>query len=79
MQISESRKYTALAFAAFKNHGQCLNAVLHHAMTYNLPDEVNGRSKLLSEWINKKTDEEFTALHFLSYHGNIDKIMELVD
>ena len=48
-------------------------------MTYNLPDEVNGRSKFLSDWINKRTDEEFTALHFLSYHGNIEKIMELVD
>jgi len=53
--------------------------VLNHALRYNLPDEINGRSKFLQDWINKKTDEEFTAIHFLSYHGNLEKIIELVD
>jgi len=54
--------------------------VLEHALNYNLPnDEGNYKSKILKDWINTRTDEEFTALHFLSYHGKIEKIMDLVD
>lgn len=53
--------------------------MLNHALQYNIPAYNGGKSKFLQEWINKKTDEGFTALHFLCYHGNIEKIIELVD
>ena len=37
MNMVESRMYTALSFAAFKNHPKCFNLIYDHAMKYNLP------------------------------------------
>lgn len=35
-QLKESRMYTALSFAAFKNHQQCFKIVYEHAKKYNI-------------------------------------------
>ena len=34
--LKESRMYTALSFAAFKNHQQCFKIVYQHALKYNI-------------------------------------------
>lgn len=33
----------------------------------------------LSAWVNMPTDEKFTALHFSTYHGNIELIRMMVE
>jgi ankyrin repeat protein len=33
----------------------------------------------LTEWVNKQTDENFTALHFAAYHGNLELCIKLVE
>ena len=33
----------------------------------------------LANWVNMPTDEKFTALHFLTYHGNIELIRLMVE
>ena len=35
-QLKESRLYTALSFAAFKNHSQCFKIIYKHAIKYNI-------------------------------------------
>lgn len=35
--------------------------------------------KQLSTWVNMPTDERFTALHFSTYHGNIELIKLMVE
>ena len=35
-QMKESRIYTALSFAAFKNHQKCFQLVYQHALRYNI-------------------------------------------
>ncbi len=35
--------------------------------------------KALSIWANQVTDEQFTALHFATYHGNFELIKILVE
>ena len=30
-------------------------------------------------WVDKETDEEFTAVHFATYHGNFDLIRVIVE
>jgi ankyrin repeat protein len=35
--------------------------------------------KSLQAWANQSTDEEFTALHFATYHGNYELIKILVE
>jgi len=34
---------------------------------------------MLSEWANVSTDEDFTALHFATYHGNYNLIKFLME
>ena len=81
MEVVESRMYTALAFAAFKNHSECLEIVMQHAEKYNFPgnNTPNLRRDILARWVNKETDEAFTCLHFASYHGNLNLIIKLVE
>ena len=33
----------------------------------------------MSDWVNKPTDENFTALHFAAYHGSLELIIKLVE
>ena len=35
-QLKESRMYTALSFASFKNHYHCFKIIYKHALKYNL-------------------------------------------
>jgi hypothetical protein len=37
VDIYESRQYSALAFAAFKNHTHCFKVIFQHGRKYNLP------------------------------------------
>ena len=94
-QVKESRVYTALSFAAFKNHEKCFKLIYEHAKKYNLAgsdEELNAastavrkgelivfRRRQLAEWIDTPTDEQFTALHFATYHGNIELVRLMVE
>ena len=64
--------YTALSFAAFKNHTNCFKSVYRHAKNFNI--DVENNKEALMEWVNEPTDEKFTALHFATYHGNFELI-----
>lgn len=81
VELTESRQYTALAFSAFKNHQHCFKIILEHGIKYNLPLGLNRKPtvKSLQAWANQSTDEEFTALHFATYHGNYELIKILVE
>jgi hypothetical protein len=37
------------------------------------------RLKYLKDWADRPTDEQFTALHFATYHGNMDLIQILTE
>ena len=37
------------------------------------------KKRILSKWANTPTDEEFTALHFSTYHGNSFLIKFLIE
>lgn len=52
----------------------------NHALDFNLKSyKFEQKRKILSEWANTPTDEEFTALHFATYHGNYSLIRFLID
>lgn len=76
VDMLESRQYTTLAFAAFKNHTHCFKSLLAHARRYNLPLNSDGQPTLksLQIWANMVTDEFFTAIHFATYHNNYELI-----
>ena len=93
IRLRESRMYTALSFSSFKNHIECFKLIKRHAFRYNIrspEDDANEgepelaellieRKKIIQNWINQTTDEKFTALHFSTYHGNIELIKIIVE
>jgi len=81
VEIQESRQYSALAFAAFKNHTTCFKLLYQHGCKYNLPLGKNKKPipHAMAIWADTPTDEQFTALHFATYHGNFELIKLLVD
>jgi ankyrin repeat protein len=53
---------------------------MKHAKRYNLPKDLPSLSKKkITEWVDIPTDEAFTALHFASFHGNLDLVIQLVE
>lgn len=77
--VVESRGYSLLAFAAFKHHTHCFVYIYKHALKYNLPQyHPEEQLEMLQSWANCPTDEQFTALHFSAYHGNMEIIRILI-
>ena len=56
-------------------------ALYNHCLDHNLPKGISfeEKRKILSNWCNTPTDEEFTALHFSTYHGNAHLIKFLIE
>jgi ankyrin repeat protein len=70
-----------LSYACYKNFEECFMILYDHALDKNLDGIRNFESKVtvLADWANAPTDEEFTALHFATYHGNYNLIKFLID
>lgn len=84
MNMTEARLYTPLAFAAFKDATACFKLIMKHALKHNLPNNPDCTSqelkvKVVREWVDSPTDEKFTALHFATYHGNLELIEILIN
>lgn len=80
IEIRDARRFTALSFCCYKNSEEAFMILYNHALDYNVQDRKFDQKRLiLSEWANQTTDEEFTALHFATYHGNYNLIKFLID
>jgi len=55
--------------------------VVHsHVVDHNISHlSVQNKRVALADWVNTTTDDEFTALHFGTYHGNTEIIEILVE
>jgi len=64
-QIIDKDGYSLLHMAAFQNRTKIVEALLERAKDVLYQYEV-------AEWVNQKTTkDEFTALHYASFKGNI--------
>lgn len=81
IEMRDARKFTVLSFACYKNNEECFMILYNHGLDKNLSDirTFSDKNKVLSDWANTPTDEEFTALHFATYHGNYNLIKFLID
>lgn len=70
-----------LSYSCYKNFEECFNILYNHALDKNFEGIRNFESKnrVLQDWANSPTDEEFTALHFATYHGNYSLIKFLIE
>ena len=52
-----------------------------HGCKYNLPlgPNLEPTVRALQAWANQRTDEDFTALHFATYHGNFELIQLITE
>ena len=81
IEMRDARRFTVLSFCCYKNNEECFMILYNHALDRNLSDvrSFENKNKVLSDWANSPTDEEFTALHFATYHGNYNLIKFLID
>lgn len=71
--IVDQRKYSLLHYAAFNNQFSGAVVLLDHLLQQmrksgKSEEDIKMYSKV---WINRQTDDGFTALHFAAYRGNI--------
>ena len=67
LRLKDSRGYSALHIAALNSNSEVVELLLGHVHRVFPEDEQS----LALEWINRKTDEDFTALHFAAFRGNL--------
>lgn len=54
--------------------------IYQYALDYNLGNlEFEKKRTILTQWVNEVTDDEFSALHFATYHGNYNIIKFLTE
>ena len=68
------RNYTLLTFCALMDNFDAMKIVYEHAIN---SDEIVSKNEV-KEWSNKPTDKGYTALHFASYHGNMEMVKYLI-
>lgn len=74
--MKDSRNFTILAFAAYRNQTNCFKILFHYALKYFFGDT---KQQELKNWVNTRTDDSFTALHFAvkwANHCIIDMLVE---
>lgn len=65
--LKDSRGYSALHIAALNSNSDVVELLLDHIRQV-FPEDYQALSL---EWINRKTEEDFTALHFAAFRGNL--------
>lgn len=72
MKMMDSRKFTVLTYSAYRNQTNCFKILFEYALKHGLDEQNLSVSQVdkLQNWVNLKTEDEFTALHFATRHGN---------
>jgi ankyrin repeat protein len=71
---------TLLHLCAFKNQLRCFNQIILSANETLSHVEKDERKKILKTWVNTKTlNDDFSALHYAFFRGNIDICKTLID
>ena len=81
VKMRDARKFTVLSYACYKNNEECFMILYDYALENNMRGikSFEEKQKQLRTWANQPTDEDFTALHFATYHGNYNLIKFLID
>ena len=72
MTMQDNRRFTVLTYAAYRNDTNCFKILFEYAWK-------NSDSHSMLAWVNQTTDDEFTALHFATKHGNYNMLHLLVE
>jgi len=76
--LVNSEGKSLLHMCTFKNNQKCFNAVIRAVKT--MYKDREDFAFTLRSWVNQKTfQDEFSALHYSSYRGNIEISQSLID
>ena len=79
-QILNDEGYTLLHICAFKNKLRSFNQILLSANEIYSHKSKEERRKILKAWVNARTQgDEFSALHYAAFRGNIDICKTLIE
>ena len=79
-QIVNDEGFTLLHICAFKNKLRSFNQILLSANQIFSHKSKEDRKNILKEWANAKTSgDEFSALHYAAFRGNIDICKTLIE
>ena len=80
--MRDTRNYTVLTYAAYRNQTNCFKILFEYAWKYqnlNNSDYDDEKFKKFQKWVNTVTEDEFTALHFATRHANYTILNLLVE
>jgi ankyrin repeat protein len=70
MPMQCQRKFTCLAYSAYRNNTDCFKILFEYAAKYENYFSLLNKDCTLQFWANMRTGDSFTALHFAARHGN---------
>jgi ankyrin repeat protein len=81
MTMMDARKFTVLAYAAYRNLTNCFIVLFDYAFKFNTnsADSQENRLFAMRKWVNLPSDDSFVALHFATKHGNYTMLKYLVE
>jgi ankyrin repeat protein len=75
--MTDSRNFTVLTYAAYRDETNCFKILFEYALKH-IERKVFS-NVTITEWVNFTTDDNFTALHFATKHGNYTMLHLLVE
>ena len=72
MRMMDTRRFTVLTYAAYRNQTNAFKVLFEYAWKHGLDGQDLSVSQVekMQNWVNMKTEDHFTALHFATRHGN---------
>lgn len=74
----DSRNFTVLTYAAYRDDTNCFKILFEYAYRL-IAQNTFEKSISMNTWVNFTTDDNFTALHFATKHGNYTMLSLLVE
>lgn len=81
LSMVDSRSFTVLAYAAYRNQTNCFKILFEYAWRecFKVESQRDSKTAIFQAWINARTEDQFTALHFATRHGNLTILQLLVE
>lgn len=82
MSMRDSKKFSLLTYAAYRNQSNCFKIIFEYAWQHNFlsqDDLKNSQINKFQSWVNEQTEDQFTALHFATRHANFTILTLLIE
>lgn len=67
--MKDALNFSLLTYCAYRNDANCFKVIFEYAWRKTIPNEnrrSRGQEDKIRNWVNMKTNENFTALHYVA-------------